>query len=203
MPKPHRRAHLITFILPVLFVANLGCEHSDDSAGGSPPDVSADPRCNSLCSDTPPMPENFFAVCSDDSLSECADLCETRIADVSGLCAECLLEGAQFRTPDEDQYAHEVCLADGTCYLGLSAWCSNGCWISPTSRGSCEEFDCEGKEALASYAEEVTQGSACVFSMQDAQSRDRCYEQQYPRTEQACSVEFAGVAQCAEICGAT
>jgi hypothetical protein len=57
-----------------------------------------DPRCASVCAIETPEIDGAFDVCSGSSAELCADDCTARIADVSSLCAACLLEDACFST---------------------------------------------------------------------------------------------------------
>jgi hypothetical protein len=75
--------------LPALLLATLlGCGGDDDGDGGDPGDGigDIDPRCASLC-------EEEDQSCAAD-VSLCEDVCQSRVAGVSSLCATCLLEGS-------------------------------------------------------------------------------------------------------------
>lgn len=196
MIRPHLCLASLAAVLTVAFAA---CSNDD---GGSP-SPSDDPRCAALCAYEPPPTDDAFAVCSDESLHRCSELCEARIEETSTLCAECLLEDAVFHTPHVPNVP-DRCLPDDTCYVGLTGWCENGCWIWETDfgnggGGSCGDDDCA--DARERYDQEVASGGACVYSKGDDAAREDCIRQVYPREDVTCEVQFAPVTACAEICG--
>ncbi len=182
-------------LLP-LILALAACEVADDDGPG---EVSDDPRCSALCSDEAPERDDAFAVCSAQSLQQCGELCEARIASSENLCAECLLEDAQLPTPVDESSAHEVCVDDGVCYLGLSRWCEDSCWVSPgvvSCGGSCDG-------AVEGYEAEVEDGDACAFDDNDEAARSACYQELYPRQDVTCEPVFRPVTDCTELCTST
>jgi hypothetical protein len=72
-----------------VFLALAGC-------GASNPTANRDPRCLADCPETMPPTAGVGDVCSESSRVQCLDECEARIAMVSTVCANCLLENATF-----------------------------------------------------------------------------------------------------------
>lgn len=127
----------------VLLCSGLGC-------AGDP----VDPRCSALCTIDEP-PDGLGLVCSPASADACIDLCERRIVEANSLCAECLLEGATFETPD-DRPGIIVCPESPECGGGHQCTLSGGgqtcayCEGDDAQREECHrvtnprtEIDCE------------------------------------------------------------
>ncbi len=97
----------------------LGVACGDDGRTGTSPGTdgggpSGDPRCVALCTDDARPTDDY---CAATSVSQCSSLCETRIAGVSNLCAECLLEGAEFGSGGSIMLPDE-CVSDSSCASG-------------------------------------------------------------------------------------
>lgn len=75
----------------------------------------ADPRCASLCEIVEPPLSGAYDICSFDSASSCVDQCESRIGNVGGDCADCLLDFASFGTDPID--ASAACDQGGNCTM--------------------------------------------------------------------------------------
>lgn len=157
--------------------------------------VSEDPRCQALCTDAPPTVEGAYDMCSIESLDQCGELCEVRIEDTQNLCAECLLEGAFLDSPSAEE--PELCV-DGTCYVGLSRSCDNGCWRDESGIHCVGGTSCEG--AIDGYEAEVADGDACKYPDGNEEMRAACHVQLHPREEVSCDVQFEGVTRCADVC---
>lgn len=196
----HERSRVITMIhsaVALFACALLGvaCDADDSEVPAGVPE-SSDPRCAALCTDEQPEFEDAYDVCDADSLQTCVDLCEVRIEGAQNLCAECLLEGAVLDEPGYEEF--DVCLADGSCFVGVPRVCHEGCWFFP-SLGCAEE--CAEGEAVAEYQAEVEGGRACAYDDGDEEARAACHASINPREEVECSVEFEGVERCADVCG--
>lgn len=178
------RAHNRCFAVLVLLGLVSACESPSDS--DSTADVSDDPRCNALCSVKAPSLEDAFSVCSGESLEQCGELCEVRIAGQTSLCAECLLEHASLSTPRTS--ADELCFEDDTCYVGLACFEGTvGCGYDDVYR--------------AGYDDQVADGRACSFERDADEARADCIRKIYPREEVTCEPEFESVSGCIDLCG--
>jgi hypothetical protein len=90
--------------LVLLFVCG-GC-----GGGGS-----TDPRCASLCIVTEPDLAGAYDVCSASSADSCQRECDARIADVTTVCASCLLEEACFGSGCDSYGDPTFCDSSGQC----------------------------------------------------------------------------------------
>ena len=83
------------------------------SCGGK----SIDPRCVSLCTVTEPDLAGAYDVCSAPSAAACEQDCDARIAEVTTVCASCLVEDACFE-PDCGSSSSDVfCDSSGQCTI--------------------------------------------------------------------------------------
>jgi len=176
---------------------------------------SSDARCAALCTDELPEHEGAYDVCSSESLAQCVGLCQTRIQGTENLCAECLLEDAEFFTPSGGE-AFDVCGDDGTCYVGLYRFCHGGTWTyagggggggNGTASASATASDTAGEDpgdscdgAEVEYEEQVASGTACSYDSGDDAAQAACHAALHPRDEVSCDVEFGPVAECAGLC---
>ena len=107
------KAHVTcsALVLAITTTGACGC------GGGS----STDPRCNSVCAITEPDIAGAFDVCSAASTDACKQECSARIADVTSLCALCLVEDAHLGGAEDsvadgcDQTQCTVTGREGTC----------------------------------------------------------------------------------------
>jgi hypothetical protein len=90
------------------------CGGDDGGDGGAL--AAADPRCQDLCTEAPPLElEGAGSTCSPESTQLCAELCQQRIEGASNLCASCLLEEANLYRPDTCDYdSRPLYTPDGT-----------------------------------------------------------------------------------------
>lgn len=98
----------------VLVVAAFGC-----SGGGGEDLADRDPRCVAACTDDPPQIDGAGDVCNTDSRVQCLDECEARIAGVTTVCANCLVEDACFDPGGCDDRGVQIadCNSSGQCTI--------------------------------------------------------------------------------------
>ncbi|HEY5948826.1 MAG TPA: hypothetical protein VIV40_25220 [Kofleriaceae bacterium] len=81
----------LSMVCAVLLVACAG-----DGDSGEVDTSSRDPRCVSACTASEPPYQGIGEVCDSASRVQCLDECETRIASVTTVCQNCLVEDACF-----------------------------------------------------------------------------------------------------------
>jgi hypothetical protein len=113
------RSFVLIVSLSLLFVACAGTDGPDQVDTSS-----RDPRCVSACTARDPRYANAGRVCNAASRVQCLDECETRIAMLTAVCQNCLVEEACFGPDGCD---------DGLVGLG----CSNNTCTITTEFGSC------------------------------------------------------------------
>jgi hypothetical protein len=76
---------------------------------------SVDPRCVSLCVVTEPDLAGAYDVCSAASAATCKQDCDARIAEVTTVCASCLLEESCFGSDCGAAGSNDACDSSGQC----------------------------------------------------------------------------------------
>jgi hypothetical protein len=99
---------------------------------------SDDARCTSLCE---VQDKTEGDVCSESSASTCIDACNDQIGGVETVCANCLLEGAEFKPDAVTGDGEDECKSDTNCLSGF------GC-VAARNGQTCNycEGDVMGKE---------------------------------------------------------
>lgn len=117
-------ASLLAVVVPALTVA--ACSSADD------------PRCVALCTIKEPSTAGAYDICSQASADQCLELCAARIGDATTICADCLLDDADFGTGGISGGGDD-CVSPSSCG-GSTALCTM------TGRGGSCDY-CEGDDA--------------------------------------------------------